>query len=87
MNENVIQFGKSVSSDQKTAWLDQVAQAYDKATAALGHEPGALIFVAIDREGITSSWDMHGAWREYPVSATLLYAANHLRREADGDRR
>ena len=72
-----------VQSSRKQAWLDQVAQAYDKFVARRGAEPDGMIVLHLGDSIVRSSWHVDGPFKETGfISAALLIAAEHLRRQA-----
>lgn len=83
LESNVVPLGKATQSDRKSAWLDQVAQGWDKFVDKHGHEPEAMFFVQVCSTEVMSSWLIdRGGWQDVAASAAVLTAAEHLRREA-----
>jgi hypothetical protein len=80
--DKVVVLPWTTQSDAKAAWLDQVAQCYDRFAADYGHEPTSLVFVALSKTNRSTSWYVD---KTQSATATILYAAETLRRDAYGD--
>lgn len=83
MTGNVVSLGKaSVQSERREAFLQTVAQAFERYVAEFGEEPDGVVYaMGGAHQSTIVGWDVHGR-SETAVTSVLSMSAVHMLAEA-----
>lgn len=80
MSENVVSIGKAaIVSERREAFLQAVAQTFERYVAEFGYEPDAIVYTLNGtHQASLIGWDIQGASQDGAVSILALSAVHVL---------